>query len=134
MSTSRAIKRKTKRDDTPLSNYQPMPEKAPSIEREEGPTIARVLAMVGLFLTVLGTLAMFAHVWRRAAAISPDWGLRFATVGICLLIYHAFVERDLQFRRLYGYVGLELVIIGVALRVIAFDFSVRSFTDWFLFR
>jgi ABC-2 type transport system permease protein len=118
MSTSRAIK--PKRDDTQLSNWQSMPERAPSVELEDRPLVARVLAMVGLFLLVLGILAMTAHLWRSAAAISPDWGFRFASIGLCLILFHCFIERDLQFRRLYGFVGLALVIAGIALRLMAF--------------
>ena len=97
MSTSRAIK-KPKRDDTQLSNWQSMPERAPSVERADSPTVARIVAMVGLFLTVLGALAMYMPAWRGASAISPDWGFRFFTVGVCLILFHTFVERDFQFR------------------------------------
>jgi ABC-type transport system involved in multi-copper enzyme maturation permease subunit len=128
MSTSRAIK-KPKRDDTQLAKYQPMPERAPSIEREEPPTVARVLAMIGLFFAVLGTLAMLAPMWHRSAAISPDWGFRFASAGVLLLIYHAFVERDLQFRRMYGFLGLALMVTGVVIRAMAFR---AGYSSWFL--
>src|SRR5471030_2012415 len=88
MSTSRAIK--PKRDDTQLTNWQPMPEKAPSVERADRPTIARIIAMVGLFLLVLGALAMFAPLWRTAAAITPAWGFFFGSIGVCLILYHTF--------------------------------------------
>lgn len=119
MASSRAIKKK--RDDTALTNYQPMPERAPSVERVEPPTIARIVAMIGLFLTVLGALAMLApRIGRVSGIITPDWGYRIGSVGILLLLYHAFIERDLQFRRLYGFLGLALVVGGVALRVLAF--------------
>ena len=70
MASSRAIKKK--RDDTALTNYQPMPERAPSVVREEPPTIARIVAMVGLFLSVLGVLAMLAPRWQRTAAITEE--------------------------------------------------------------
>ena len=86
MSTSRAIK-KRKRDDTQLANYTPMPERAPSVERADTPAIARVIAMVGLFLTVLGTLAMFAPKFQRAPVISPGWGFFFTSIGVVLLLY-----------------------------------------------
>ncbi len=119
MASSRAIK-KLKRQDSQLSHFESMPERAPSLEREDRPTVARILAMIGLFLSVLGTLAMLAPRWQRTAAISPSMGFFFATTGICLILFHAFVERDLQFRRLYGYIGLALVVGGVALRLMAF--------------
>jgi ABC-2 type transport system permease protein len=127
MSTSRAIK--PKRDDTQLSNWQSMPERAPSVEREDTPTVARIIAMVGLFLVVLGCLALFAPLYRTPAAISPDWGFFFASIGLCLILYHAFVERDLQFRRLYGFLGLALVVGGAALRAMAFR---AGYEAWFM--
>ncbi|MBM3994037.1 MAG: hypothetical protein FJ303_07775 [Planctomycetes bacterium] len=136
MATSRAFKRKSKRDDTPLTTHQPLPEKPPSIEEDDQPTVARFLAMIGLFLTVLGFLAMFAHLWQRTSAISPDWGFRFATVGLCLLLYHTFVESDFQFRRLYGFAALALIVVGIVLRLMAFRTAPASdpgkFMNWFL--
>jgi ABC-2 type transport system permease protein len=129
MSTSRAIK--PKRDDTVLSNWQSVPERAPSVERDEAPTVARIIAMVGLFLFVLGVLAISAPLWRLGAAfISPAWGLVIASVGVSFILYHAFVERDFQFRRLYGFLGLALVVGGgIVLRAIAFR---ANFTDVFM--
>jgi ABC-2 type transport system permease protein len=127
MATSRAIK-KPKRDDTQLSNWQSMPERAPSVEVADRPTVARIVAMVGLFLAVLGTLAMFAPMWQRSAAITPGWGFFFASIGVGLILYHTFVERDFQFRRLYGFLGLALLIGGVGLRLMAFR---SGYTAWF---
>jgi hypothetical protein len=129
MTTSRAIK-KPKRDDTQLSNWQPMPERAPSVEVADRPLVARILAMVGLFLLVLGVLAMLAPNWQRAAAIAPGYGFMFASLGACLLLYHAFVESDFQFRRLYGFLGLALAIGGFALRAMAFK---AGYMPWFVF-
>ena len=129
MTTSRAIK-KPKRDDTQLSNWQPMPERAPSVEVADRPFVGRILAMVGLFLLVLGVLAMLAPNWQRAAAIAPGYGFMFACLGTCLLLYHAFIENDFQFRRLYGFLGLALAIGGFALRAMAFK---SGYMSWFVF-
>src|ERR1051325_1336551 len=120
MSTSRAIK--PKRDDTQLKEWEPIPERAPSLEVAELPLVARIVAMVGLFLFVLGALAMLAPaIWTtRSAAISPAWGFFFGSIGVVLLLYHSFVERDFQFRRIYAFVGIALVLIGVILRLLAF--------------
>jgi len=118
MSTSRAPK--PKRDDADLSTWESVPERAPSVERADTPFVARIAAMVGLFMFVLGLLAMAApSFWRdRATAIPPTWGFIIGSVGLVFLIYHVFVERDMQFRRLYGFAGIALLIIGVALRVV----------------
>jgi ABC-2 type transport system permease protein len=127
MSTSRAIK--PKRDDTLLSSWESMPERAPSVERADKPIVARILAMIGLFLFVLGGLAVTYPLWRTGTPIlNFGWGFFFGSIGLCLILYHAFAERDLQFRRLYAFAALGLVVAGVVLRLIAF----KSHMDWYL--
>ncbi len=119
MSTSRAIK--PKRDDTLLSNWESQPERAPSVERADRPLVARILAMIGLFALVLGGLAMVAPTWRLGVSLGPAWGFFFASIGAFLILFHAFAEHDLQFRRLYAVVGLALLMSGVVLRLMAFN-------------
>ncbi len=118
MSTSKAIK--PKRDDAPMPKWESMPERAPSIEREDAPLVARVLAMIGLFLLVLGSLAMIAPLWQRVTIISPGQGFFLATLGGALILYHVFVERDFQFRRMYAFLGLAFVLGALVLRIFAF--------------
>jgi len=127
MSSSKAIK--PKRDDTPFGKWESMPERAPSVEREEGPLVARILAMIGLFLVVLGSLAMAAPYWQRATVIPPAAGFFFATLGAGLLLFHCFVEREFQFRRLYGFLGIAMLLSGVILRLVAFRATTEN---WFL--
>src|ERR1700712_3645357 len=120
MSTPRAIKRKAEKAD--LSNWESVPERAPSVESADTPFVGRILAMVGLFLFVLGLLAMIApSFWRdRTTAIPPMWGFIIGSVGLMFLIYHVFVERDFQFRRIYGFAGIAMLLLGVSLRMVAF--------------
>ncbi len=121
MSTSRAIKPKPKRDDSLMSNWESMPERAPSIERPDKPIVARILAMIGLALFVVGGLAITSPLWRSGATILGfGWGFFFGSIGLCFILYHVFAERDFQFRRLYAFAGLGLVVAGVVLRLIAF--------------
>jgi ABC-type transport system involved in multi-copper enzyme maturation permease subunit len=128
MSTSKAIK--PKRDETLLTNWESMPERAPSIERDDQPIVARVLAMIGLFFLVLGCLAMAASFWwQRVTIISPDWGYRIASIGLVLIFYHMFVEHDFQFRRLYGFLGIVLMLTGVVMRLLAFR---QASSNWFI--
>jgi ABC-2 type transport system permease protein len=129
MSTSRAIK--PKRDDTLMSNWESMPERAPSIERPDKPIVARILAMIGLFFFVLGGLAITYPLWRTGTAILGfGWGFFFGSIGLCLILFHAFAERDFQFRRLYAFAGLALMIAGVVLRLIAF--AKAAHMNWYL--
>jgi hypothetical protein len=55
---TRAIK--PKRENTMLTDWQSMPEQAPSLMRADQPTAARVLAMLGVMLIAVGLLAMLA--------------------------------------------------------------------------
>ncbi len=109
---TRAIK--PKRDNTMLTGWESMPEKAPSLMREDQPTVARILAMVGVMLVASGLLSQFASNY----VVSPGWGSFFLSIGLVLILYHAFVDKDLQFRRVYMGLGLLLGALGVLLRIL----------------
>ena len=90
------------------------------------------MAMIGLFLLACSGTAgttPSADAWQRAAAIPPGWGFFLATIGLCFLLFHAYSEHDLQFRRLYGFLGLALVITGIAMRLLAFK---SGYMAWFM--
>lgn len=128
MQTSRAIK--PKRDDSLMSGWESMPERAPSALQADKPIVARILAMVGLFLFVISALSITSPLWRTGASILGfGWSFFFGSIGLCLILYHAFAERDLQFRRLYAFAGLGLLVAGVVLRLIAFK-SIHM--QWYL--
>src|SRR5262245_10492175 len=108
--SSRAIK--PRREDTLLTGWESIPEQAPSIVREEQPTVARVLALVGVFLILVGLvplLRLIPNLRIENPVIGPGLGFFSATMGICLLLFHAFVDRERAFRRLYGGIGLFLI-------------------------
>ena len=107
---TRAIK--PKRENTMLTGWESMPEKAPSVMREDQPTVARILAMVGVMLVASGLLAQFASGY----IVSPGWGAFLLSIGIVLMLYHAFVDKDLQFRRVYMGLGLLLGALGICFR------------------
>ena len=109
---TRAIK--PKRDQTMLDGWESMPEKPPSVMREDQPTVARILAMVGVMLLASGLLAQFAANY----IVGPGWGAFFLTIGLVLILYHAFVDKDLQFRRVYMGLGLLLTAGGVLLHLL----------------
>jgi ABC-2 type transport system permease protein len=115
---TRAIKRK--RDEGPLRQFPSLPERAPSLIREDEPTPVRVIALIALLLVAMGGLGMVAPSLGLRYIISPAWGFFFLMVGVCGLLFHAFNEADLQFRRTYGALGLVLLCIAVLLRVMPF--------------
>src|SRR5437588_7842707 len=107
---SRAIK--PKRDDEPRSgggNWQGLAERAPSIVRPEQATTARVVALIGLFPLTLGAAAVFFSLIGKNYLISTAWGVFLLVIGMAMVLYHAFNERDLQYRRLYGLVGVAFL-------------------------
>ncbi|MCI0379626.1 MAG: ABC transporter permease [Gemmataceae bacterium] len=124
---TRAIR--PKREDTLLTGFQSMPEQAPSIVREDAPTAARVLAMAGTLFVAVGVLAMLAPSWNLRYIISPGWGFFVFTIGLMFILYHAFIDRDVQFRRLYLAAGLLLAAAGVVLRILPLGGTMGG---WFL--
>ena len=109
---------KTKRDDTMLTGWESMPEQAPSIVREDQPTVARFVAMVGLFFVVLGLLAMLLPRWGFRPVIGPGIGFASSSFGTFLLIYHAFADAEWQFRRLYSGLAILGIVGALILRVL----------------
>jgi ABC-2 type transport system permease protein len=113
---SRAIK--PKRDMTKPASWQSIEERAPSVMRSEGPALPRYVAIFSLMLITVGTASLLFRAADRPYLIPPALGFFMLAIGILGLVYHAFNEPDLQFRRVYGFVGgIGLLFIGVMLRV-----------------
>ncbi len=106
------------KDETMLDGFESMPEQAPSVLRADKPNVARTLALIGFFLIAVGAIAMIAPMARWSYIISPTWGLVFATTGLALILFHAFADYEVQFRRLYGFFAIVFLLGGIVLRVI----------------
>src|SRR5262249_28509433 len=116
MSSSRAIK--PRRDDPLLSGWEPVPEQAPSIVREEQPTLARILALVGLFLILLGLVPVVGPlIGIQNPMVGPWTGFFAVSGGVFLVLFQPFVDRERVFRRTYAFIGLFCVAAAVALRI-----------------
>ena len=59
----------------------------------EGPTLARVIGFIGLFVLVLGRGRHRHHAGRRAAVGVRRVGFLFAGFGLALMLYHAVTRR-----------------------------------------
>jgi ABC-2 type transport system permease protein len=114
---SRAIK--PKRDlSKPPSGWAGIEERAPSVMRDEGPMVARYVAILSLMLITLGTASVIFRANDKPYLIPSAVGLLLLAVGLMGLLFHAFSETDLQFRRLYGFLGgIGLLGLGVVLRL-----------------
>jgi hypothetical protein len=113
---TRAIR--PKREDGPGRGWPSLPERAPSIIRQDVPTTGRVIALVSLLLVAMGALGMLAPAWGLRYIIGPSWGFFWFALGVGGLLYHAFNEKDQQFRRTYAALGFILFCAGVILRVL----------------
>jgi len=113
---TRAIR--PKRDEGPLrSDWQPIPERAPSVIRADRPLGTRIVAFLALTLVAIGGLAMIMAGLGRGYLIGPDWGFFWFSLGVCGLLYHAFRDPEIQYRRVYSIAGFLLLVIGAVLRV-----------------
>src|SRR5262245_66082757 len=104
---TRAIK--PKREETMLTGWQSIPERAPSVLMAEAPTVARFLAMFGVLLCAIGLLAMVAPSFPTFRyVVSPGWGFFLLSIGLTLILFHAFRDGELQFRLIYTLLSLAL--------------------------
>jgi ABC-type transport system involved in multi-copper enzyme maturation permease subunit len=110
---------KPKRDDNSLlTGWESVKERAPSVMRADQPTVARYVAVVGLLFATVGASALIAAWWGRPYLVSAGWGFFLLAVGLGGLLFHAFNEKDLQYRRLYGALGALLLAGAAAMSVL----------------
>jgi ABC-type transport system involved in multi-copper enzyme maturation permease subunit len=124
---SRAIK--PRREDDQLSGgWKGLHERAPSLVRPDQGTAARVIALIALFPLTLGAASLFFALIGRGYLISPSWGVVLLVLGVAGVLYHAFGEKDLQYRRLYWVVGLGLLGLGILFRLLPSEAGVGGQT------
>lgn len=112
--STRAVKRKRQEE---LASLAAPPEMAPSVLRPEQPTIARSVGIFALFALACGALAFFLLARGYRPLLGPGGALLCVAVGVAGLLFHAAVETDLQWRRLYGVLGAALLAAGVFFRL-----------------
>src|SRR3954451_23904091 len=84
MMATRTIK--PQREDTILSDYESLPDVAPSTARE-GPAIGSQIALfIGFFLLLVGGLAILAPRAGWGYFVTPGWGFFVLTLGLALML------------------------------------------------
>jgi len=111
---TRAIK--PKREDTMLSDWQSMPEIAPSMMRREGNVLAQIALFLGFFLTLVGVFAMLAPVFGWSYFIGLGGGYFALSLGLAFMLYHCFADPEAPLRRLYAYACLATLVVCLGLR------------------
>jgi len=95
-------------------------ERAPSLLREDEPTVARIVGTVGLAMALFGIMAIAVTAAGRQGPFGIGWGSFFLAWGLAGLLFHAAADKDLQIRRSYSLLGALLLIGGIVFSVIPF--------------
>jgi ABC-type transport system involved in multi-copper enzyme maturation permease subunit len=95
-------------------------ERAPSLLREDEPTVARIVGTVGLAMALFGIMAIAVTAAGRQGPFGIGWGSFFLAWGLGGLLFHAAADKDLQIRRSYSLLGALLLIGGIVFSVIPF--------------
>ncbi len=77
-------------------------ETAPSAMLIEGPTFARLVGFVGLFLLVLGAVVVISTRAVGPRWVPESWGFMAAALGMALMLYHSITDGEQEVRRMYG--------------------------------
>src|SRR4051794_29627403 len=104
---SKAITDRT--EDNPPPGWQPGVELAPSVLREDEPTVARGFGLAGASLVIFGGAALVFNAVGWGTRVGVGWGTFLLGVGLVGMLAHAAFDRDLQVRRLYWGLGLGLL-------------------------
>jgi ABC-2 type transport system permease protein len=113
---SKAITEKT--EEKPPQGWGPGTEIAPSVVREDEPTVARTIGLIGAAFVIFGAVALLIHATRQDARVGVGLASVCLALGVVGLLAHAAFDRDLQVRRLYWGAGLGLILLGILLCLI----------------
>jgi ABC-2 type transport system permease protein len=102
-------------------DWEPEIETAPSLLREDEPTLARTVGTMGAMLVIFGGLALLLNVLGTTERVGIPLASIILTVGVIGLLAHAAYDRDLQIRRLYWGAGVGLFVIGVFTALLPVD-------------
>jgi ABC-2 type transport system permease protein len=107
----------TDKKDEPIANSVLAGGTGPSARVEDEPTFARLCALLGACCAVVGCVALWMTTigGRTNLAFGPGWGGLLLFIGVCGLLFHAVIDKDLQFRLMYLGVGALLFIVGVGM-------------------
>jgi ABC-type transport system involved in multi-copper enzyme maturation permease subunit len=108
--SSKAIKEKP---EPTTGGWQPAPEAAPSVMREDEPRLFRLVGFIGLLFLTVGGMALVFYLAGWSTRIGPVMGGCFSVIGLACLLFHAARDTDLQFRRTYLLLGVAFVALGI---------------------
>lgn len=95
-------------------------EAAPSVLREDEPTLARAMGMVGAGVLIFGVMAVGFHIATGTARLSLGWSIFCIALGLAGLLFHAAFDHDVNYRRLYMIFGFAVLGLGAFLCVVPY--------------
>jgi ABC-2 type transport system permease protein len=110
-----ATKSITERREDPPGWQSGREEVAPSTLRQDEPTVARFLGMVGAALLIFGGTILLLQWWGWRSAVGSGWVTLAIATGLAALLFHAAYDRDIQFRRMYLTFGGVALLAGITL-------------------
>lgn len=92
--------------------WEPGVEMAPSVLKDDEPTLARSIGLAGACGVIFGGAALMFNTigWSERVGIGSSTVILVA--GLVGMLFHAVYDRDLQVRRLYWGGGLGLLALG----------------------
>lgn len=96
-----------------------LPETAPSATISQGPTLARVVGFIGLFLTVLGVVVVGTTRATGTPRWVPEWvGFLSLALGLVFMLCHALVDAEQEVRHMYGVLAGALLLVALLSSVV----------------
>jgi gliding motility-associated transport system permease protein len=112
----------TDKKDESIANGASGGGAGPSVRVEDEPTFARFCALLGACCAVVGCVALWMTTigGRTNLYFGPGWGGLLLFIGVCGLLFHAVIDKDLQFRLMYLVLGGLLFVVGVGVSLMPY--------------
>src|SRR4051794_27976019 len=94
------------RHDERFTPARPLGESAPSVMREDEPTVPRTVGMIGAALVIFGGMALGFNLTGNAVRVGSGWAVFTLALGMAGLLYQSAFDRDPQFRRIFMAFGV----------------------------
>lgn len=89
-------------------------DSGPSLLRSDDPTLPRILGgLGGAILIILGGLPLLLAGSGRASPVGPGFATFLLSAGMIALLFHAALDWDVQFRRIYMFFAFAVFALGV---------------------
>ncbi len=87
----------------------------PSEIRQDDLSVSRSIGLVAACLVLLGGLIIVVNWSGRTTAIGPGVASIMLVLGLLGLLFHASVDRELEFRQIYRVLGWAMLVVGAFL-------------------